>query len=162
MSVHPNTWVEPFPTISQSNVKDIWSESTEEIHKDLYMKLSTQAAQIAALKETCGELTKQLLDIKTEMSSLLSGDFYIHAGGSKHGGTLPNCDSSICSVILSQDHMINRFARYNVASDGKVKEHNGNDPLKQRWSFERASDKLVRDPDGTLMSIPINKSKVPV
>lgn len=243
MSVYLNTWVEPFTTISQSTVKDIWAKSTEEIHKDLYMKLSTQAEQIAALTNLCEKfksqidemsslkgdigaeiislkgdigaevislkgdigcemitlkgdincevnslkaeietlkrgaaqaaldqeevkktsrgLTKQLLDIKTEMSSLLSGDFYIHAGGSKHGGTLPNCDNSICSVVLSQDHMINRFARYNVASDGKVKEHNGNDPLKQRWSFERASDKLINHPDGSIMSIPLNKSKVP-
>jgi hypothetical protein len=327
MSVHPNTWVEPFPTISQTNVKDIWAESTDEIHKDLYMKLSTQAAEITALTNLCekfksqidemsllkgdigaevislkgdigcemitlkgdigcemitlkgdincevnslkaeietlkqasaeaeaiaekqttdkefaeeltsivnaglvplderlkslenkihlqssytsfkrlqeemvkikeemnpvtsvkidmgllglegraemagikaemvkmkSDITKQLLDVKTEISSLLTGDFYIHAGGSQHGGILPNCDNRICSVVLSQDHMINRFARYNVDSDGTVKHHNGNDPLRQRWSFERATDKLIRHPDGSLISIPLDKSKVPV
>ena len=164
MSVHPNTWVEPFPTISQSNVKDIWSESTEEIHKDLYMKLSTQAAQIAALKETCGELTKQLLDIKTEMSSLLSGDFYIHAGGSPHGkiSSKSGGTGGYCS-LLSQDHLVNSFTGYNVAADGTVKVNcPGRDdcyPITQRWSFERATDKLINHPDGShrLMSIPLDK-----
>jgi hypothetical protein len=169
MSVYPNKWVEPFPTISHSNVKDIWSESTDEIHKDLYMKLSTQAAQIAALKETCGELTKQLLDVKTEMSSLLSGDFYIHAGNSTHGKISTNSGGTNIGVgILSQDHLINCFTGYDVAVDGTVKVNcPGRDdcyPLTQRWSFERATDKLINHPDGShrLMSIPLDKSKVPV
>ena len=251
MSVYPNTWVEPFPAISQSNVKDIWSESTDEIHKDLYMKLSTQAAQIAALTNLCekfksqideisllkrdigveiialkgdiraetislkgdieckmitlkGEnnceinslkagietlkrgaaqatldqdevnktsrgLTKQLLDIKTEMSSLLTGDFYIHAGGSPHGkiSTKSGGTGGYCN-LLSQDHLINVFTGYDVAADGTVKVNcPGRDncyPLTQRWSFEKATDKLINHPDGShrLMSIPLNKSKVPV
>ena len=279
MSVDLNTWVEPFTTISQSTVKDIWAKSTEEIHKDLYMKLSTQAEQIAALtnlcekfksqidemsslkgdigaeiislkgdigaevislkgdigcemitlkgdincevnslkaeietlkrgaaqaaaelkeidsdmkndaaqaaldqeevekgwedvytlQKTCGELTKQILDVKTEMSSLLSGDFYIHAGGSPHGkiSTKSGGTGGYCS-LLSQDHHINVFTGYDVAADGTVKVNcPGRDdcyPLTQRWSFERATDKLINHPDGShrLMSIPLNKSKVPV
>ena len=205
MSVHPNTFIEPFDT----SVKDIWSvapvSALDEIHKDLYIKLSKQAEEIAELKRALVEVSLEQAEIdrdmkmdaaqakldqeeikkgwedvyalkaeietlkrvqvemkaemKAEMSSLLSGDFYIHAGGSQHGGILPNCDNRICSVVLSQDHMINRFARYNVDSDGTVKWHNGNDPLRQRWSFERATDKLINHPDGShrLMSIPLDK-----
>ena len=66
MSVDLNTWAEPFPTISQSTVKDIWAESNEEIHKDLYMNLSTQAEQIAALTNLCQKFKSQI----DEMSSL--------------------------------------------------------------------------------------------
>ena len=66
MSVDLNTWVEPFTTISQSTVKDIWAKSTEEIHKDLYMKLSPQAEQIAALTNLCEKFKSQI----DEMSSL--------------------------------------------------------------------------------------------
>ena len=204
MSVHPNTFIEPFDT----SVKDIWSvapvSALDEIHKDLYIKLSKQAEEIAELKRALVEVSLEQAEIdrdmkmdaaqakldqeeikkgwedvyalkaeietlkrvqaemkaemKAEMSSLLSGDFYIHSGGSQHC-LLPNCDNRSCSVVLSQDHMINRFARYNVDSDGTVKCHNGNDPLRQRWSFERATDKLIRRPDSScgLMSIPLNR-----
>jgi hypothetical protein len=230
MSVDLNTWAEPFLTISQSTVKDIWAESTEEIHKDLYMKLSTQAEQIAALTNLCEKFKSQIdemsslkgdigaevislkgdigaeiislkgdigcemialkgdincevnslkaeietlkriqLEMKAEMSSLLTGDFYIHAGGSPHGKISSKSGETggYCS-LLSQDHLINVFTGYNVATDGTVKVNcPGRDdcyPLTQRWSFERATDKLINHPDGShrLMSIPLNKSKVPV
>lgn len=59
MSVFPNTFIEPFDT----SVKDIWSEPTsaaiDEIHKDLYMKLSMQAEEIAALKRALVEVTTE-------------------------------------------------------------------------------------------------------
>jgi hypothetical protein len=107
------------------------------------------------------DITKQLLDVKSEMSSLLSGDFYIHAGGSPHGKISTNSGGTAVAVeILSQDHMINIFTGYDVAEDGTVKVNcSGKDAsylLKQRWSFERATDKLIRRPDGSLMSIPLN------
>jgi hypothetical protein len=205
MSVFPNTFIEPFDT----SVKDIWSEPTsaaiDEIHKDLYMKLSMQAEEIAALKRALVEVTTEhdhdmkmdatqakldqeeikkgwedvyalkaeietlkrvqvemKAEIKAEISSLFSGDFYIHAGGSPHGkissksgGTMGPC------TLLSQDHLINVFTGYDVAADGTVKVNcPGRDdyyPITQRWSFERATDKLINHPDGShrLMSIPI-------
>ena len=200
MSVLPNTFIEPFDT----NVKDIWSVPTsaavDQIHKDLYMKLSKQAEEIAALKRALVEVTVEQAEIdhdmkmdaaqakldqeevkkgwedvyalkveietlkrvqvemKAEMSSLLSGDFYIHAGGSPHGKISGGNGHAVS--ILSQDHMINCFTGYDVAADGKVKclKSYGRDdgyPLKQRWSFERATDKLINHPDGGLMSIPL-------
>ncbi len=174
MSVFPNTFIEPFDT----SVKDIWSVPTsaavDEIHKDLYMKLSMQAEEIAALTNLCQTLKAEAeeanslkaeiaalkrvqVEMKAEMSSLLSGDFYIHAGGSPHGKISGGACTSGVS-ILSQDHMINCFTAYDVAADGTVKclKSYGRDdsyPLTQRWSFERATDKLIRD--GTLKSIPI-------
>jgi hypothetical protein len=65
-------------------------------------------------------------------------------------------------TLLSQDHLINVFTGYDVAADGTVKVNcPGRDnryPLTQRWSFERATDKLINHPDGSarLMSIPLN------
>lgn len=219
MSLYPNTFIEHFPKISQSNVKDIWSVDSvcafDETHKDLYMKLSKQAEEIAALTNLCqtfkaqadeasslkggissefialkGDISSEIIalkgdieckiitvkgdinceinslkaeiktlkraqvEMKAEMSSLLSGDFYIHAGGSPHGKI---------STLLSQDHLINVFTGYDVAADGTVKVNfPGRDdcyPLTQRWSFERATDKLINHPDGShrLMSIALNK-----
>ena len=214
MSVHPNTFIEPFDT----SVKDIWSvapvSALDEIHKDLYIKLSKQAEEIAELKRALVEVSLEQAEIdrdmkmdaaqakldqeeikkgwedvyalkaeietlkrvqaemkaemKAEMSSLLTGDFYIHAGGSPHGKiSTKSGGTSYCS-LLSQDHLINVFTGYDVAADGTVKVNcPGRDdcyPLTQRWSFERATDKLINHPDGShrLMSIPLNKSKVPV
>jgi len=184
MSINLNTFCEPFNT----SVKDIWSEpisvAVDEIHKNLYMKLSKQEHEIAALTNLCQTfktyideanslkseietLKRANLEMKAEMSSLLTGDFYIHAGDSPHGkistnsgGTSPKRVS-----ILSQHHLINRFTGYDVAADGKVKCNNSGVldncyPLTQRWSFERATDKLIRHPDGTLTSIPLDTSKV--
>ena len=210
MSFHPNTFIEPFDT----SVKDIWSVASvnafDEIHKDLYMKLSKQAEEIAELTKLCqtfkaqadeasslkgdieceiitlkGDIECEIItvkgdinceinslkaeiktlkraqvEMKAEMSSLLNGDFYIHAGGSPHGkiSTKSGGTAGYCS-ILSQDHMINVFTGYDVAADGTVKVNcPGRDdcyPLKQRWSFERATDKLINHPDGSarLMSI---------
>jgi hypothetical protein len=57
---------------------------------------------------------------------------------------------------------VNRFTGYDVAADGTVKVNcSGKDdcyPITQRWSFERATDKLINHPDGShrLMSIPLN------
>jgi hypothetical protein len=206
MSVLPNTFIEPFDT----SVKDIWSvapaNTIDEIHKDLYMKLSKQAEEITALKRALVEVSVEQAEIdhdmkmdaaqakldqeeikkgwedvyalkaeieklkrvqvemkaemKAEMSSLLSGDFYIHAGGSPHGkiSNKSGGTSGYCS-LLSQDHLINVFTGYDVAADGTVKVNcPGKDnryPLMQRWSFERATDKLINHPDGSarLMSI---------
>jgi hypothetical protein len=208
MSVLPNTFIEPFNT----SVKDIWSitpvSAIDEIHKDLYMKLSKQAEEIAKLKRALVEVSveqaeidhdmkmdaaqakldqeeikkgwedvyalkaeietlkrvqvEMKAEIKAEISSLFSGDFYIHAGGSPHGkissksgGIMGPC------TLLSQDHLINVFTGYDVAADGTVKVNcPGRDdyyPITQRWSFERATDKLINHPDGShrLMSIPI-------
>ena len=209
MSVHPNTFIEPFDT----SVKDIWSvapvSALDEIHKDLYIKLSKQAEEIAELKRALVEVSLEQAEIdrdmkmdaaqakldqeeikkgwedvyalkaeietlkrvqaemkaemKAEMSSLLSGDFYIHAGGSPHGKiSTKSGGTSYCS-LLSQDHLINVFTGYDVAADGTVKVNcPGRDdcyPLTQRWSFERATDKLINHPDGShrLMSIPLNR-----
>jgi hypothetical protein len=73
MSVHPNTFIEPFPKISQSSVKDIWSvtpvSALDEIHKDLYMKLSKQAEEIAELTKLCQTFKAQA----DEASSLKGG-----------------------------------------------------------------------------------------
>jgi hypothetical protein len=229
MSLYPNTFIEHFPKISQSNVKDIWSVDSvsafDETHKDLYMKLSKQAEEIAALTNLCqtfkaqadeasslkggissefialkGDISSEIIalkgdieckiitvkgdinceinslkaeiktlkraqvEMKAEMSSLLSGDFYIHAGGSPHGkiSTKSGGTGGYCS-LLSQDHLINVFTGYDVAADGTVKVNcPGRDdcyPLTQRWSFERATDKLINHPDGShrLMSISLNK-----
>ena len=209
MSVHPNTFIEPFDT----SVKDIWSvapvSALDEIHKDLYIKLSKQAEEIAELKRALVEVSLEQAEIdrdmkmdaaqakldqeeikkgwedvyalkaeietlkrvqaemkaemKAEMSSLLTGDFYIHAGGSPHGKiSTKSGGTSYCS-LLSQDHLINVFTGYDVAADGTVKVNcPGRDdcyPLTQRWSFERATDKLINHPDGShrLMSIPLNR-----
>jgi hypothetical protein len=209
MSVHPNTFIEPFDT----NVKDIWSvapvSNLDEIHKDLYIKLSKQAEEIAELKRALVEVSVEQAEIdhdmkmdaaqakldqeeikkgwedvyalkaeietlkrvqvemksemKAEISSLLSGDFYIHAGGSPHGkiSSKSGGTGGYCS-LLSQDHLVNRFTGYDVAADGTVKVNcSGKDdcyPITQRWSFERATDKLINHPDGShrLMSIPLN------
>ncbi len=217
MSVHPNTFIEPFPKISQSSVKDIWSvapvNAFDEIHKDLYIKLSKQAEEIAELTKLCqtfkaqtdeasslkgdieceiitlkgdieceiitvkGDINCEInslkaeiktlkraqMEMKAEISSLFSGDFYIHAGGSPHGKISTNSGGTAVAVeILSQDHMINIFTGYDVAEDGTVKVNcSGKDAsylLKQRWSFERATDKLINHPDGShrLVSIPLN------
>jgi len=184
MSIHPNTFIEPFPKISQSSVKDIWSvtpvSTLDEIHKDMYMKLSKQAEEITALTKLCEtfkaqadeasslkveieSLKRAQVEMKAEMSSLLSGDFYIHAGGSPHGKISTNSGGTAgyCS-LLSQDHLINVFTGYDVAADGTVKVNcAGKDnryPLMQRWSFERATDKLINHPDGSgrLISIPLD------
>ena len=210
MSVHPNTFIEPFDT----SVKDIWSvapvSALDEIHKDLYIKLSKQAEEIAELKRALVEVSLEQAEIdrdmktdaaqakldqeeikkgwedvyalkaeietlkrvqvemkaemKAEMSSLLSGDFYIHAGGSPHGkiSSKSGGTGGYCS-LLSQDHLVNSFTGYNVAADGTVKVNcPGRDdcyPITQRWSFERATDKLINHPDGShrLMSIPLDK-----
>ena len=188
MSVFPNTLFEPFDT----GVKDIWSEpisvAVDEINKDLYKKLSKQAEEIAALTKICETFKAQAdeasslkvevealkrvqVEMKVEMSSLLSGDFYIHAGNSPHGKISTNSGGTNVGVsILSQDHLITCFTGYDVAADGTVKcwKSGGWDnryPLTQRWSFERATDKLISTPDGTLMSIPlkpVDTLKVPV
>ena len=67
MSVLPNTFIEPFDT----NVKDIWSVPTsaavDQIHKDLYMKLSKQAEEIAALKRALVEVTVEQAEIDHDM-----------------------------------------------------------------------------------------------
>jgi hypothetical protein len=209
MSVLPNTFIEPFNT----SVKDIWSvtpvSNLDEIHKDLYIKLSKQAEEIAELKRALVEVSVEQAEIdhdmkmdaaqakldqeeikkgwedvyalkaeietlkrvqvemksemKAEISSLLSGDFYIHAGGSPHGkiSSKSGGTGGYCS-LLSQDHLVNRFTGYDVAADGTVKVNcSGKDdcyPITQRWSFERATDKLINHPDGShrLMSIPLN------
>ena len=206
MSVHPNTFIEPFPKISQSSVKDIWSvapvNAFDEIHKDLYIKLSKQAEEIAELTKLCqtfkaqtdeasslkgdieceiitvkGDINCEInslkaeiktlkraqMEMKAEISSLFSGDFYIHASGSPHGkiSSKSGGTGGYCS-LLSQDHLINVFTGYDVAADGTVKVNcAGRDdyyPRTQRWSFERATDKLINHPDGShrLMSIPLN------
>ena len=73
MSLYPNTFIEHFPKISQSNVKDIWSVDSvsafDETHKDLYMKLSKQAEEIAALTNLCQTFKAQA----DEASSLKAG-----------------------------------------------------------------------------------------
>ena len=183
MSINLNTFCEPFNT----NVKDIWSEpksvAVDEIHKNLYLKLSKQEHEIAALTNLC-QTFKAIIDettllkseietlksanveLKAEMSSLLTGDFYIHAGGSPHGKISTNSGGTAARVqILSQDHMTTIFTGYDVAADGTVKCYKSGQldncyPLRQRWSFEKATDKLIRHPDGTLMSIPLDTSKV--
>jgi len=217
MSVHPNTFIEPFPKISQSSVKDIWSvapvNAFDEIHKDLYIKLSKQAEEIAELTKLCqtfkaqadeasslkgdieceiitlkgdieceiitvkGDINCEInslkaeiktlkraqMEMKAEISSLFSGDFYIHASGSPHGkiSSKSGGTGGYCS-LLSQDHLINVFTGYDVAADGTVKVNcAGRDdcyPRTQRWSFERATDKLINHPDGShrLVSIPLN------
>ena len=180
MSICPNTLFEPFDT----GVKDIWSEpisfAVDEINKDLYKKFSKHTEEIAALTKICETLKANAdevhslkvevetlkranMEMKAEMSSLLTGDFYIHAGGSPHGKiSTKSGGTSYCS-LLSQDHLINVFTGYDVAADGTVKVNcPGRDdcyPLTQRWSFERATDKLINHPDGShrLMSIPLNR-----
>ena len=178
MSICPNTLFEPFDT----GVKDIWSEpisfAVDEINKDLYKKFSKHTEEIAALTKICETLKANAdevhslkvevetlkranMEMKAEMSSLLTGDFYIHAGGSPHGKISTNSGGTGGpSCILSQDHMINLFTGYDVAADGTVKcfksgQLDNSYPLKQRWSFERSTDKLISKPDGTLISIPL-------
>lgn len=183
MSINLNTFCEPFNT----NVKDIWSEpksvAVDEIHKNLYLKLSRQEHEIAALTNLCQTfkaiidettslkseietLKRANVEFKAEMSSLLTGDFYIHAGGSPHGKISTNSGGTNARVqILSQDSHANVFTGYDVAEDGTVKcwKSGGWDnryPLTQRWSFERATDKLISKPDGTLISMPLDTLKV--
>ena len=68
MSFHSNTFIEPFDT----SVKDIWSVASvnafDDIHKDLYMKLSKQAEEIAALNKLC-----QTFKAQADEASLLNG-----------------------------------------------------------------------------------------
>ena len=67
MSVHPNTFIEPFDT----SVKDIWSvapvSALDEIHKDLYIKLSKQAEEIAELKRALVEVSLEQAEIDRDM-----------------------------------------------------------------------------------------------
>jgi hypothetical protein len=149
-----------------------FNQIKEEIHPVTSVKMDMGLLGLEGRAEMAGikaemvkmkrDITKQLLDVKSEMSSLLTGDFYIHAGGSPHGkiSTKSGGTGGYCS-LLSQDHLINVFTGYDVAADGTVKVNcPGRDnsyPLKQRWSFERATDKLINHPDGSarLMSIPL-------
>lgn len=152
MSVLPNKFIEPFDT----SVRDIWSVAPVSTLNDI-------SSEIISLKAEIEKLKRVQVEMKTEMSSLLSGDFYIHAGGSPHGKISTKSGGTNIGVgILSQDHLINCFTGYDVAADGTVKVNcPGKDnryPLMQRWSFERATDKLINHPDGSarLMSIPLD------
>lgn len=182
--MYPKTFIEPFDT----GVKDIWSEPISVEINEINKKFSKQAEEIAKLTKICEMLKTNVdevntlkieietlkranIEMKAEMSSLLTGDFYIHAGGSPHGKISTNSGGTAARVsILSQDHLINQFTGYDVAVDGTVKCYNSGQldnryPLKQRWSFERATDKIISNPDGTLTSIPlksVNTLKVPV
>ena len=160
MSVLPNTFIEPFDT----NVKDIWSVASvsglNNINCEIIALKGDINSEIISLKAEIETLKRVQQEMKAEMSSLLSGDFYIHAGGSPHGKISTNSGGTggYCS-LLSQDHLVNCFTGYDVAADGTVKVNcSGKDnryPLMQRWSFERATDKLINHPDGSARLISI-------